>query len=104
MPQGGRLTISIKKIEVQPSDDSKLEYIKPGSYVEILVTDTGQRMDAYTQQHAFDPFFSTKQGSHRSGLGLTSVHGIISNAGGHIILTGTQDPSAKKIWVFKYGC
>lgn len=91
MPQGGELTISTKKIEIQPSDDGKREYINPGSYVEILITDTGLGMDAYTEEHAFDPFFSTKPGSRRSGLGLTSVYGIISNVGGHITLTSAQN-------------
>ncbi len=92
MPEGGKLTIRAKKVEVQPSGEDKPDMIQPGSYVEILVNDTGAGMDAYTLQHAFDPFFSTKQGSRRSGLGLTSVYGIITNAGGHITLSSNQTP------------
>lgn len=90
MPAGGALTISANKVEIQPEDEGAIETTKPGLYVQIMVIDTGEGMDAYTQQHAFDPFFSTKQGARRSGLGLTSVYGIVSNAGGHIRLSSTQ--------------
>jgi two-component system cell cycle sensor histidine kinase/response regulator CckA len=83
MPGEGDLFIQTENTTVDT------EYIKPfvitpGRYVKVSVTDTGAGMDAATRERIFDPFFSTKDAGHGSGLGLASVYGIIKNHGGFI--------------------
>src|SRR6266481_1260604 len=59
----------------------------PGSYVRIVVKDTGQGMDAETQRHLFEPFFTTKQGGKGTGLGLSSVYGGVEQNHGQVFVT-----------------
>ncbi len=68
MPGGGQLTIGTE--------------LRPGTAV-LIVSDTGSGMDPQTLEHAFEPFFSTK-GERGTGLGLATVHGIVSQGGGRI--------------------
>lgn len=80
MPSGGKLTISTSQ-----SDIEDLDIALPGRYVQIEVHDTGTGMDAETAARAFDPFFTTKD--EGTGLGLATVHGIVTGAGGLIDVT-----------------
>jgi len=84
MPDGGRLTIHSSNIELDESVVSRLSGVAPGHYVLLGVADTGVGMSQEAQAHLFEPFFSTK--GSRSGLGLSSVYGIVQQSGGHIVV------------------
>ena len=84
MPDGGVLTIevSLDEIEASVSDDGF--QIPPGRFARLTVSDTGIGMDDEALESAFDPFFTTKGLGKGSGLGLSMVHGIVHQSGGHI--------------------
>jgi CheY-like chemotaxis protein len=84
MPKGGRLTIQTKMGEVRPGDFAGSPDLKPGSYVELTVADTGHGMTAEVRARIFEPFFTTKGAGKGTGLGLATVFGIVKQAGGHI--------------------
>jgi len=83
MPNGGKLTIATRNEEVD-STRSRKDSPQPGNYVVLEVSDTGVGMDAETQTHVFEPFFSTKGLGKGTGLGLASVYGIVEQSGGWI--------------------
>lgn len=80
MPRGGTLEVRALNIDAEGSDTHP-----PGRWVAISVQDSGVGMDADTQARAFEPFFTTK-GDFGSGLGLSSVYGIVKQSGGHVLL------------------
>jgi PAS domain S-box-containing protein len=85
MRGGGRLTIETRNLEVGDSaaGDTRAE-VPPGSYVELVVRDTGQGMTPEVKAHLFEPFFTTKPATQNTGLGLTTVYGIVVQSGGYI--------------------
>jgi PAS domain S-box-containing protein len=80
---GGRLTIATRREDVNDQQAGALR-LKPGRYAVLSVNDTGVGMDAKTREHVFEPFFTTKE--HGTGLGLSTVFGIVKQAGGAIRL------------------
>ncbi len=87
MPQGGKVTIETSNLEVrEPYRHGEVTVIK-GSYVQVLVRDTGIGMDAETQTRVFDPFFTTKEKGKGTGLGLSTVYGIVKQSDGYIFLS-----------------
>jgi two-component system, cell cycle sensor histidine kinase and response regulator CckA len=83
MPTGGTLMIETGNVDLDEPAAAALPDAAPGPYVRLRVSDTGVGMTADVLERAFDPFFSTKARGHRIGLGLSSVYGIITRAGGH---------------------
>ena len=91
MPTGGRLTISTSLVELDSAFcEATPNKIEAGQYVCLEVKDTGQGMDIEIQKQVFEPFFTTK-GEQGTGLGLTSVSGIIQRHHGHISISSDLD-------------
>lgn len=84
MPTGGRLTIAVCPFRFEPEyGDSRLT-LEPGDYVCLTVSDSGSGIEAETLDRIFEPFFTTKEVGHGTGLGLATVHGIVTQSGGDI--------------------
>jgi PAS domain S-box-containing protein len=84
MEPGGQLAISTGEVVVTPSDP--IDGLDPGRYVCITETDTGCGMPPEVATRAFEPFFTTKPKGHGTGLGLATVFGIVTDAGGQVRL------------------
>ena len=84
MPDGGPLTILAEEVAMGPGSDPRL---KPGLYVRLSVIDAGCGMDTETLARAIEPFYSTKELGHGTGLGLSMVHGLAAQLGGGFALT-----------------
>jgi signal transduction histidine kinase/ActR/RegA family two-component response regulator len=87
MPKGGTLTIETAQVELTRSPVYHLTPLPSGPYVRLAVSDTGCGMDRMTQSHIFEPFFTTKGEGKGSGLGLSTVFGIVTQSGGAIDVT-----------------
>ena len=80
MPEGGRLIIESKTVQI----GAEFQSLRPGPHVLVVVTDTGVGMDAATAARIFEPFFTTKEMGKGTGLGLATVFGIVEQSGGAI--------------------
>jgi len=84
MPHGGRLSIETSNFFIRPNDRRVAAGWKPGSYVQIAVSDTGVGIDPSLFGRIFEPFFTTKGPGEGTGLGLSTCYGIVEQCGGRI--------------------
>jgi PAS domain S-box-containing protein len=88
MPEGGTLLIEARNVDgVERGGWRRAE--RPGDWVRIVVRDSGVGMGPDVRAHLFEPFFTTKEQRKGTGLGLAMVHGIVTQAGGHVHVDST---------------
>ncbi len=86
MPDGGQLAVRTSNETVHEEIAVGGQCVPPGEYVALRVSDTGTGMDENTMSHLFEPFFTTKETGQGTGLGLSTVYGIVKQSGGEILV------------------
>ena len=96
MPAGGTLRIETANVDhAPPGDDDDGPEPEARPYVRLSVSDTGSGMSEAVQAQVFEPFFTTKPPGYGTGLGLSTVYGIVKQAGGHIRLASEIDQGTR---------
>jgi PAS domain S-box-containing protein len=91
MPEGGMVRIKTRALTVKPGDAGRSAGVLPGHWADLTVHDDGVGMDQATMDQLFEPFFTTKPSGLGTGLGLTTVRGIVRAIGGHVIADSTPE-------------
>jgi hypothetical protein len=101
MPEGGQLSLSTAAVRLDETQAQarRQEGVRPGTYVSIMVSDTGCGMTPEVQSHLFEPFFTTKRGERSSGLGLATVQGLVKQHSGWIEVS-SQAGAGSRVAVF----
>jgi signal transduction histidine kinase/CheY-like chemotaxis protein/CHASE3 domain sensor protein len=84
MPNGGPITIEAEDVVIGDEQIAGMPDLKPGAYVAITVTDSGEGMPPAVRERIFEPFFTTKDVGRGTGLGLAMVYGFVKQSQGHI--------------------
>ena len=82
--RGGMLDVTMTPVELGPDETVDYHDLLPGSYVELSIADTGEGMDPSTIDRIFEPYFTTREKSEGTGLGLAVVHGIVKGCDGTV--------------------
>ena len=83
MPSGGTMIVETRRVVLTEAYVAQHINVQPGVYVLLAISDTGSGIDPEMQLHLFEPFYSVTRGA-RAGFGLSAVHGIVRQSGGHI--------------------
>ena len=86
MPDGGILEVNIKNTILDDDTAAQIPDLKPGPYVTLTVSDTGQGVNPKLKNRIFDPYFTTKEVGKGTGMGLSLVHGIVKSHEGAILV------------------
>ncbi len=84
MPDGGTITVVTEKVSLDRDEAAIISEAHPGHFVRLSVEDTGTGIDPQVIEHIFEPFFTTKKVEEGTGLGLSTVYGIVKQHGGWI--------------------
>jgi signal transduction histidine kinase/ligand-binding sensor domain-containing protein/CheY-like chemotaxis protein len=82
--KGGVLEVKLEEISLDAGACEKYDDIKPGDYLELMVSDTGHGIPTEVMERIFEPYFTTKKIGEGSGMGLAVTHGIVKSYGGDI--------------------
>jgi signal transduction histidine kinase len=80
----GSMEVILKNLSIQTKDITIYENMKPGTYLQLIVTDTGHGIPPEIKERIFEPYFTTKKTGEGSGMGLAVVYGIVKAYGGEI--------------------
>jgi len=90
MPDGGNIAVTTASTTLRSALQHRFGVLAPGRYVVLAVRDHGLGMSPEVYEHLFEPFFTTKSQGKGTGLGLATVHGIVMQSGGHIVVESAE--------------
>jgi len=103
MPQGGCFSIDATNLVLGGKTATNEIEVLPGQYVMLTLSDNGTGMTEAVREHLFEPFFTTKEQGHGTGMGLSTVYGIVKQCGGDIsVLTEVGEGTTFHIYLPRY--